>query len=68
MGAGHVFWTFIASFARILIAAGGAWLAVTSFGAGMAGLAVMVTASLIAYAAICTVVMLSDSVWHVEAK
>ena len=68
MGAGHVLWTFVASFARILIAAGGGWLAVASFGAGMAGLAAMVTVSLIAYAAICTVVMLSDSVWHVKAK
>ena len=68
MGAGHVFWTFIASFARILIAAGGGWLAVTYFGAGMAGLAAMVTASLVAYAAVCSVVMLSDSVWRARAK
>jgi len=68
MGAGHVLWTFIASFTRILIAAGGGWLAVTGFGAGMAGLATMVTASLVAYAAVCTVVMLSDSVWRVKAQ
>ena len=68
MGAGHVLWTFIASFARILIAAGGGWLAVSKFGAGMTGLAAMVTVSLIAYAAVCTVVMLSDSVWHAKAK
>ena len=68
MGAGHVLWTFIASFARILIAAGGGWLAVTYFGAGMAGLAAMVTASLIAYAAICSVVMLSNSVWRVKTE
>jgi hypothetical protein len=34
----------------------------------MAGLAAMVMASLIAYAAICTVVMLSDSVWRTKAK
>jgi putative MATE family efflux protein len=67
MGAGHVFWTFIASFVRILIAAGGGWLAVTAFGAGMAGVAAMVTASLIAYAAVCSIVMLSDSVWRVKA-
>jgi hypothetical protein len=49
-----------------MIAAGGAWLAVTSFGAGMAGLAAMVTVSLVAYAGICTVVMLSDTVWQVK--
>jgi len=34
----------------------------------MAGLAAMVAVSLIAYAAICTVVMLSDSVWRVKAN
>ena len=55
-----------ASLARILIAAGGGWLAVARFGAGMAGLAAMVTASLLAYAAICTVVMLSHAVWRAE--
>jgi hypothetical protein len=63
-----VLWTFIASFARILIAAGGGWLAVGYFGAGMTGLAAMVTASLIAYAILCSVVMLSNSVWRVKAK
>jgi Na+-driven multidrug efflux pump len=68
MGAGHVLWTFIASFARIMIAAGGGWLAVTAFGAGMAGLAAMVTVSLVAYATVCSVVMLSDAVWRVKAK
>jgi putative MATE family efflux protein len=67
MGAGHVLWTFIASFARILIAAGGGWLAVRAFGAGMTGVAIMVMASLIAYAALCSVVMLSDSVWRAKA-
>jgi putative MATE family efflux protein len=63
-GAGHVFWPFVASAARILLAAGCGWIAVGRFGAGMAGLASMVTVSLIAYAAICTIVMLSPSVWH----
>src|SRR6266436_344146 len=56
-GAGHVLWPFIASAARILLAAGCGWIAVGRFGAGMTGLASMVTASLVAYAAICTVVM-----------
>src|SRR6266436_735948 len=56
-GAGHVLWPFVASAARILIAAGCGWIAVGRFGAGMTGLASMVTASLVAYAAICTVVM-----------
>jgi len=62
-GAGHVLWPFIASAARILLAAGCGWIAVGRFGAGMTGLASMVTASLVAYAAICTVVMVSPSIW-----
>ena len=66
-GAGRVLWLFIAISARILIAAGGGWIAV-SFGAGMLELAAMVTASIIAYAAICTVVLLSDSVWKAEPR
>jgi putative MATE family efflux protein len=67
-GAGRVLWPVVATSARILIAAGGGWIAVSYFGAGMPGLAALVTASLIAYAAICTVVMLSDSVWKPEPR
>ncbi|MGH6678872.1 MAG: MATE family efflux transporter [Bradyrhizobium sp.] len=63
-GAGHVLWPFVASVTRILVAAGCGWLAVRYFGAGMSGLAGMVAASLIAYAAICSRVMLSRSVWQ----
>ena len=63
-GAGHVLWPFVASMVRILIAAGLGWLVVASFGAGMAGLAGMVAASLIAYAAICSLIMLSRGVWR----
>jgi putative MATE family efflux protein len=62
-GAGHVFWPFIASVIRILIAAGLGWIAVGYFGAGMAALASMVAASLVAYAAICAIAMLSHRVW-----
>jgi putative MATE family efflux protein len=67
-GAGRVFWPVVASSARILIAAGGGWIAVSYFGAGILGLAAMVTASMTAYAAICTIVMLSDSVWKTEPR
>jgi Na+-driven multidrug efflux pump len=63
-GAGHVFWPFVASLARIAVAAGCGWLAVGHFGAGLAALSGMVAASLVAYAAICSIVMLSGSVWH----
>jgi Na+-driven multidrug efflux pump len=67
-GAGHVFWPFVASLVRIAVAAGCGWLAVGHFGGGMAALAGMVTASLVAYAAICSVVMLSHSAWRLEAR
>jgi MATE family, multidrug efflux pump len=67
-GAGHVLWPFVASFVRILLAAGLGWLAVGRFGAGMAALAAMVTTSLVAYAAICSIVMLSHSVWRVDRR
>jgi putative MATE family efflux protein len=62
-GAGHVLWPFVASMARILVAAGLGWIAVGYFGGGMAALAAMVTASLVAYAAICSIAMLSHAVW-----
>jgi putative MATE family efflux protein len=67
-GTGRALWPLAAAAVRILIAAGGGWLAVTAFGAGMAGLAAMVTASLLGYVAVCSVVMLSDSVWRVKAN
>jgi putative MATE family efflux protein len=67
-GTGRALWPLAAGAVRILIAAGGGWLAVSAFGAGMTGLSAMVTASLIAYAAVCSVVMLSNSVWRVRAK
>src|SRR6266849_5687162 len=63
-GAGHVLWPFVGAASRLVFAAGGGWLAVSYFGAGMAGLASMVTASLVAYAAICTIVMVSPAVWR----
>ncbi|THD62330.1 MAG: MATE family efflux transporter [Bradyrhizobium sp.] len=56
-GAGHVFWPFVAASTRLLLAAGGGWIAVSYFGGGMALLASMVAASLVAYAAICAVAM-----------
>jgi hypothetical protein len=63
-GAGHVWWPFVASTVRIAIAAGCGWIAVGRLSAGMAGLAAMVALSLVAYAAICAIVMLSPAVWR----
>jgi Na+-driven multidrug efflux pump len=65
-GTGRALWPLAAGAVRVLIAAGGGWLAVTAFGAGITGLFTMVTASMIAYAAVCSVVMLSNSVWRVK--
>jgi Na+-driven multidrug efflux pump len=63
-GTGHVLWPFVASVGRILVAAGLGWVAVGHFGAGMATLASLVAASLVAYAAICAIAMLSNKVWR----
>jgi putative MATE family efflux protein len=65
-GTGRAMGPLAASLARILIAAGGGWIAVTSFGAEITGLAIMVTASLAAYAAICAAIMLSPATWRPE--
>jgi MATE family, multidrug efflux pump len=65
-GTGRALWPLAASSARILLAAGCGWIAVGYFGAAMAGLATMVTVSLIAYAAICSMIMLSSRVWRPE--
>jgi putative MATE family efflux protein len=65
-GTGRALWPLAASSVRILLAAGCGWIAVGTFGAAMTGLASMVTVSLIAYAAICSCIMLSRSVWRPE--
>jgi Na+-driven multidrug efflux pump len=65
-GTGHVLWPFVASATRIVIAAGCGWIAVGRLNAGIAGLASMVAVSLVVYAAICLVVMVSPSVWRRE--
>jgi hypothetical protein len=61
-------WPLAASALRILIAAGGGWIAVLYFGVGMPGLAAMVTTSLAAYAAVCAVVMKSNAIWRPKAR
>ena len=67
-GAGHVLWPFVGSVARILIAAGGGLVVVGHFGGGMASLAAMVTVSLVAYAAVCSAVLLSRKIWRLPAR
>jgi len=65
-GAGHVFWPVVAAGARLALAAGFGWIAVGYFGAGFAALASMVAASLVVYASICAVAMMSGAVWRGE--
>jgi Na+-driven multidrug efflux pump len=67
-GTGRAMGPLAGAVARILIAAGGGWIAVASFGAEMTGLAIMVTVSLAAYAAICVWLMLSPSTWRAETR
>ena len=66
-GTGRAMGPLAASLARITIAAGGGWIAVTSFGAGMTGLATLVAASLIAYAAVGVAIILPRSIWRPES-
>ena len=63
-GAGHVLWPFVGAASRLVFAAGGGWLAVSYFGGGMAALASMVCASLVSYALICLIAMVSPAVWR----
>lgn len=65
-GTGRAMGPLASSIARILIAAGGGWIAVASFSAGMTSVAVMVALSLVAYAAICALIMLSPTTWRAE--
>jgi len=67
-GTGRAMWPLATSVARIAIAAGGGWIAVVVFGAEMKGLAAMMTASLVAYAAIFALVMFSPSAWRPEKR
>src|SRR5260370_629829 len=63
-GAGHVLWLFVGAASRLVLAAGCGWIAVSYYGAGVAALAAMVSASLVAYAMINTTAMASGAVWR----
>ncbi len=67
-GTGRALWPLVASSVRILIAAGGGWIAVAYFNAAMAGLSAMMSASLVASGAICTLIMFSPTVWRAEKR
>ncbi len=63
-GAGHVLWPFVGAAARLVLAAGCGWIAVSYFGGGMAILAAMVCASQFAYALINATALASGAVWR----
>lgn len=62
-GAGRMGWVFIAGAVRLVIAAGGGWLAVAVFGVPEAGLFALIALALIAAAGICAAAALSGAMW-----
>jgi len=62
-GSGRVTFIFLAGTARLLIGAGGGWLAVTTFGSPASRLFAVVAASMVTAAAICAFIELSGAMW-----
>ena len=62
-GAGKVLWPSIAVTARLIVAAGASWIAVTMFGGTMTTVAVIVALSFAAYAGFASLVMFRASAW-----
>ena len=58
-GAGRVLWPTVAVSARLLVAAGGGWLAITFFGGTMTTLAIIVALSFVAYAACAGLILVA---------
>lgn len=67
-GGGRMGWIIFAGALRLLIAAGGGWLAVSTFGFSLAGLFILVAVALVTAAAICAVATLLGGVWRARAK
>jgi putative MATE family efflux protein len=63
-GAGKVLWPSVAVTARLVVAAGAGWIAVTSFGGTMTTLAIIVAVSFAVYAGFASLVMFRDSAWQ----
>jgi len=65
-GAGRVLWPSVAVTARLIVAAGGGWIAVTSFGGTMTTVAIIVALSFAAYAGFASLVMLRTNAWSAK--
>ena len=63
-GAGRVLWPSIAVTARLIVAAGLGWIAVTFFDGGMATLATIVALSFVTYGGFASLVMILGSAWR----
>jgi putative MATE family efflux protein len=62
-GSGHMGWVFLAGAVRLVIAAGGGWLAVAAGGVSEAGLFACIALALVAAAGICAAAALSGAMW-----
>jgi MATE family, multidrug efflux pump len=62
-GAGRMLWPFVGGIVRLLLATVGSWMAVHQFGAGLAGLSWMITASFIVFSLV-SALALRQRAWH----
>ncbi|GES45959.1 MATE family efflux transporter [Rhizobium dioscoreae] len=67
-GAGRMGWVFIAGSVRLVIAAGGGWLAVAIVGSSEAGLFAIIALALTAAAVICVAAALTGAMWPSEGE
>lgn len=65
-GGGRMTWPFLGGTARLIIAAGAGWWAVTYFGADLHALFLLVSLGLASYAAVCVLATLSGAIWRLE--
>lgn len=65
-GAGRMGWIFLAGAVRLVIAAGGGWLAVSVFGFTQAGLFAIVAVALVVAAAMCAAAAYFGAMWPVS--
>jgi putative MATE family efflux protein len=63
-GAGQVLWPTLGVSARLLVAAGLGWIAVSAFNAGLPVLSAIIAAAFVAYAGICLLVLAFGTAWR----